>query len=267
MTIYKQFREVSELHKRRLAVFWKNNNRWFSFRYGELLEQVDSLAGGLVDVGVAKDDRVAIFSENRPDWLIMDLALNKIGAISVPIHTTANQQLIEHILKDSGAKFLAVSQNLFLKHRETIEGISGLEQIILFSEEMEESKKKSILLKDLLKISKTVEAVGVGQDLASIIYTSGTTGEAKGVMLSNTNFLANVEAANNRIKIMPEDKFLSFMPLSHVLERTAGSYVPILSGASIAYAENLKKVADNLKEVKPTIVISVPKIFEKMYEK
>lgn len=267
MTIYQKFKEISNLHKRRLAVFWKNNGRWFSFRYGELLEQVDSLAGGLVDIGVAKEERLAIFSENRPEWLIMDLALNKIGAVSVPIHTTANQQLIEHILEDSGAKFLAVSQNLFLKHKEVLEGARELKHIILLDDEMQESVKPASLFKDILKIGKASEAVGAGHDLTSIIYTSGTTGEAKGVMLSNNNFLANVEAACQRIKIMPTDKFLSFMPLSHVLERTAGSYVPILSGASIAYAENVKKVADNLKEVKPTIVISVPKIFEKMYEK
>lgn len=266
-TIYQKFKEVCEQNPRRLVVYWKSDGHWFSSRYGEFLDQVDCLAGGLLKIGITKGERLAILSENRPEWLMMDLALNKIGGVSVPIHTTANQQLIEHILKDSGAKFLAVSQNLFLKQQNVIDEFGGLEKIIILAEGTEVNKEKIILFKDLLKVGQAEEAVGESHDLASIIYTSGTTGEAKGVMLSNNNFLVNVAVANQRIKILPEDKFLSFMPLSHVLERTAGSYAAIFNGAAIAYAEGIKQLADNLKETKPTIIISVPKIFEKMYEK
>ncbi|MFH1225767.1 MAG: long-chain fatty acid--CoA ligase [bacterium] len=266
-TIYQKFKEACAQNPRRIAVYWKSKGDWFSFRYGEFLDQVDSLAGGLLKIGVIKGERLGILSENRPEWLMVDLALNKIGSVSVPIHATANQQLIEHILRDSGAKFLAISQNLFLKHQSAIDGLTGLEKIIILAEQTEVNKEKIILFKDLLKVGKIEETFGESQDLASIIYTSGTTGEAKGVMLSNHNFLANVAAANQRVKILAEDKFLSFMPLSHVLERTAGSYAAIFNGAAIAYAEGIKQLVDNLKEVKPTILISVPKIFEKMYEK
>ncbi len=270
MTIYQKFKETARSHPKHPAVYWKESGRWRRYLYEEFLELVDNLAGGLSRLGITSGEKVAILSENRPEWLVGDLALNKLGAISIPIHTTANRQLIEHILRDSVSGFLIVSAELFQKNAVIINAVEGLKKIILISEDdhgVAGHLEKFVLFKNLInKEFSSHEYYLNDNDLASIIYTSGTTGEAKGVMLSNHNFLSNVEAAGRRIKILPTDKFLSFMPLSHVLERTAGSYTPILNGAAIAYAENIKKVVDNLKEVKPTIMISVPKILEKMYE-
>lgn len=279
-TIYKKFKEIVEKYGERPAVCWKENSRWLQYNYQEFLSLIDNLAGGLFGLKVNRGERLAILSENRPEWLMADLAINRLGAVSVPIHATANEQLIKYILKDSGSSFLIVSENLFEKHKTLLTNfvndeesrlaalrpLSGLRKIILISNNPGNYSAQFALFKDLIKAA-TAELEVAESELASIVYTSGTTGEAKGVMLSNKNFLTNVEAALERIKINEHDKFLSFLPLSHVLERTAGSYVPILSGASIAYAEGIKKLADNLAEVRPTILISVPKIFETMHEK
>lgn len=229
---------------------------------------VDDLAAGLSAYGVRSTDRLAILSENRPEWLACDLAINKLGAVSVPIHATANQSLIEYILKDSGSKFIFISAELYKKHQVSLKQYAGVFfdfKIILFDQGVETEDADITPFVSLFDKKHQVEAVK--GDLASIVYTSGTTGEPKGVMLTNANFLSNAEAACEAINVTPEDKFLSFLPLSHVLERTAGSYIPILHGASIAYAEGIKQLSDNLKEVKPTILISVPRVFERMQDK
>lgn len=267
-TVYQRFKEVAKCFPKQPVVYWKKDNHWRHYSYQEFLELIDGLMAGLVQLGISQNDRVAILSENRPEWLMSDLALNKLGAVSVPIHTTANQQFIEHVWRDSDSDWLVVSQGLFQKNERLVKELPGLKKIILISDSLNNESKRLVLFNNLIKAKQeNKEAVINNDNLASIIYTSGTTGEAKGVMLSNKNFLSNIVAANQRIKILPTDKFLSFLPLSHVLERTAGSYTPLMNGAAIAYAENVKKLADNIKEVKPTIIISVPKIFEKIYEK
>lgn len=268
MTIYQEFKNSVESYLDKIALASKLDNAWQKINYCDLLNQVEKLAAGLYGLGVKKETKVAIMSENRPEWLISDLAINKLGAVSVPIHAIANQDFLKFVLEHSESEFLIVSENLFKKHKHIIKEFNL--KIILISKNKDLKEGAIIFFDDLISSKEAFiePAYEIKEgDLASIIYTSGTTGDPKGVMLTNKNFLANIRTTKKAIKITEDDIFLSFLPLSHVLERTLGSYLPMLSGASIYYAENIKKLADNLSEVKPTILISVPKIFERIYEK
>lgn len=263
--IYTKFKQTAEANKKRTAVRWKEDGRWQENSYNKLLENVDRLASGLLSLDIEKGDRAAILSENRWEWLACDLAINKIGGISVPIHATANQDTIEYILKDSESDILVISRRLYYKHKEFIDAIEDLDEVLLLDDEKDSD---FVFFSELLKKSKKDKAENIDDlEISSIIYTSGTTGEPKGVMLTEDNFLSNTEAVLKRIEVSESDKFLSFLPMSHVLERTAGSYVPIFSGACISYVSEITKLSEYFGEVRPTILISVPKIFEKSYEK
>ncbi len=262
--IYTKFKEVAEENRKRVAVRWKDRNHWKHYRYIKLLEIVDSFANALFDMDIKKGDRIAILSENRWEWLVSDLAINKVGAISVPIHMTSNQDTIEYILNDSGSETLIISKRMYYKHKGFIDAFEGLDELIMLDEEEGDFS----LFGDLIKRNKKKKFENRGDmEISSIIYTSGTTGEPKGVMLTEDNFISNIEAVLKRLKVCNTDMFLSFLPLSHVLERTAGSYTPIFSGAAISYVNDITKISDYFSEVRPTLMISVPKIFEKSYEK
>lgn len=263
--IYAKFKKIAEENKDEVIVNYKNDGQWESYKYFDFLSRVDALAVGLLDLDIEKGDRAAIFSENRWEWLASDLAINKIGGISVPIHYTSNQDTIEYILKDSESDILIISRKLYYKHKEFIDSLNDLDEIILLDNE---KNSNFLMFSDLIEKNKGREVENVNNlEISSIIYTSGTTGEPKGVMLTEDNFVSNVESVLKRIKVYQSDIFLSFLPLSHVLERTAGSYVPVFSGASISYVGDILKLSEYFGEVKPTIMISVPKIFEKSYEK
>ncbi|MDD4611133.1 MAG: AMP-binding protein, partial [Patescibacteria group bacterium] len=234
MTIYEKFKITADKNGNRNAVLWKEKGAWQSYSYSEFFNQVNKIASGLIKLGVEKEDKIALLSENRWEWLATDLAINKIGAISVPIHAVSNADTIEYILKDSEASYLFVSENLYKKHLTFLETGIDLDEIIILSNGEDSAIKNVLYFKDILNYAAAnSNFVGEDGDVASIIYTSGTTGEPKGVMLSNKNFFFDVNAVSERIKVYPEDIFLSFLPLSHVLERTGGSYLPMIKGASI----------------------------------
>lgn len=263
-SIYNKFKETAAKNGSKTIVYWKNKH-WQSLSYKQFIDNVDNLAENLRSLGVVSGNRLAILSENRQEWLCCDLAVNKLGAVSVPLHAAANQPLIEYILKDSGSEFIFVSNESYKKHREMLDRSREKIKIILF-DEPDDDKAGKYLFKDLIRpAGKRMAAIE--NELASLVYTSGTTGEPKGVMLTNNNLISNIEAVFKVFDINSNDKFLSFLPLSHILERTLGSYIPIMSGASIAYAENIKQLSANLKEIRPTIIIGVPRIFEKTKEK
>jgi len=270
-SIYQKFKEAALKNHAQNAVYWKSGKYWHSQSYKKFLSTVDSLADGLLKMGVQRADKIAILSENRPEWLASDLAINKLGAVSVPIHTTSNQPLIEYILKDSKSGFLFVSNPLLSRNSDFFSQFVKEQpnlKIVSFDHgsNSQISADNLFFYEDLIKISgKNFESVE--SELASIVYTSGTTGEPKGVMLSNQNFLNNVDGALKKFTITNQDKFLSILPLSHVLERTLGSYIAVIAGSSIAYAESIQQLSKNLKEIKPTIIIGVPRIFEKTKQK
>ncbi|MBD3244809.1 MAG: AMP-binding protein [Candidatus Moranbacteria bacterium] len=295
-SIYDEFKKIALKNSGKKALLFKSNSKWNYIKYGRLFKNVNNLAQSFLYLGIKTQDNVAILCENRPQWLMSDLALNKIGAVLVPIHVTTNPKEMDFILDDSKSDFLIVSKKLCKKHFEYFVNKKRIKKIILIGKNIDKEKfsqkfyffqdlvedcDKKVLEKRLKKGSNEVRSnnnndreifgqtanLNKSRLLSTIIYTSGTTGIPKGVRLNNFNFLSNVIAVKKRIRITKNDKFLSFLPLSHVLERTAGSYVPILSGSAIAYCTNIKKLSKELKEVNPTVIIAVPKIFERVYEK
>ncbi len=273
-TIPEVFFETANKHPNKTCFLYKKEGVYFPITYKEVGNQIKILASALQKFGINKGDKIAILSENRPEWAISDLAIMLTGAITVPLHATFSPKAICNTLKHSQAKILIVSNSDFLnkvllgqKYLKKLEKIIFLEKLTAIQKE--NLTKKVFDWNALFSFHKPEDYEKVfldPDDICSIIYTSGTTGNPKGVLLTHLNFLSNVEAINDIIPVKENDVFLSFLPLSHVLERTAGYYIPISFGATIAYAENTKQLPLNLREVRPTVLISVPRIFEKFYD-
>ena len=243
--------------------------------HSEVADRVRHAARGLSSLGVRRGDRVAILSENRPEWAIADFACLTGGMTDVPIYPTIPPDQIAYILKDSGAVAIFVSnKEQAEKIRQIRDGIPTLKSIIGFDEipgltnmSIAELEKRGAQGESKISIAAYREDALLTKpdDLATIIYTSGTTGEPKGVMLTHDNIYSNVAASRTKIPFEGDDTALSFLPLSHIFERMGGHYLMFATGTSIAYAESIDTVPVNLAEVKPTIVLSVPRLYEKMY--
>ncbi len=243
--------------------------------HSEVADRVRHAARGLSSLDVRRGDRVAILSENRPEWAIADFACLSAGLADVPIYPTLPADQIAYILKDSGAVAIFVSNKAQAeKIREIRSQIPSLKSVIGFDEipgltnmSIAELEKRGTQGETSLSIATYREdALTVKpDDLATIIYTSGTTGEPKGVMLTHDNIYSNVAASMKAIPFEGRDVGLSFLPLSHIFERMAGHYLMFATGTSIAYAESIDTVPINMQEVRPTLVLSVPRLYEKMY--
>ena len=249
--------------------------------YWEKVNQdVRAVASFLVERGIEQGDRVAILSENRYEWAVVDLAIQLIGAVNVGLYTSLPPGQCEYILRDSEAKIFFVSTSIQIKKAHKIfDRLEGLKQVIafdppkqdkyleerwarLFEDIMEEGESLTEKHQDTIhRRSNEVEA----EDLATLIYTSGTTGQPKGAMLTHRNIVSNVKAAHRHVHIDQSDRCLSFLPLCHSFERTGGYYAMMAGGAEIYYAESVDTVARNLPEARPTLMISVPRLFERIY--
>ncbi|WP_234571376.1 AMP-dependent synthetase/ligase [Rhodohalobacter sp. 614A] len=256
------------------------NKAYKTVTWDTVKQDVTAVASYLLEQEVQKDDRIAILSENRYEWMVVDLAIQMVGAINVSLYTTLPPNQCEYILKDSEARIFFVSTGIQLKKAvKVFDNCPDLESIIAF----DQPKVKKYMKGDEVKLFDTICAAGMKaeqkvagelkkrsksvttEDVATLIYTSGTTGQPKGAMLTHRNIVSNVKAAHDAIDISEEDRCLSFLPLCHSFERTAGYYAMIAGGAEIYYAESVDTVARNMTEVHPTIVISVPRLFEKIY--
>ena len=226
-------------------------------------------------LGLEEREKVALLSENRPEWTYVDLAVLSANAVDTPIYATNIPEQVEHIVKDSGSRFIVVSTEQQLdKVREIKGNVPDLEKAILIDPESEHPEDWILTFAEVLELGeakgdpaafeKRLEEVET-QDLATLIYTSGTTGAPKGVMLTHNNFLANIQGALEVLPISESDLALSFLPLSHSFERLAGYYAVLAGGGTIAYAESIDKVPDNIQEIRPTIMCSVPRLYEKMH--
>ncbi len=264
----------------RTAMLVKRGGAWAPIAWSEVAKKARAIAAGLAALGVNPGERVALISENRPEWAFADMGCMLAAAVDVPIYATNLAKQCEFVLKHSGAVVCFCSTPVQLqKALDSLPTCPDLHHVVVFDGAgLAPDKKgpKVLTLDELiqkgeerLKAEPGVLDGRVGaakeEDLCSLIYTSGTTGDPKGVMLSHKNFLSNVKAAVGFIGCGPDDLFLSFLPLSHVFERMGGYYTPILAGSQIAYAESIDKVRDNLGEVRPTIMCSVPRLYEKMY--
>ena len=239
----------------------------------EFETRVRELSLGFRELGLRPGDKAVILSENRPEWVMTDFAVLCAGGVSVPIYTSLLPEQIKYIVNDSEARILVCSnRSLWLKVEAVRGDLPGIKHFVMIDEEEPaglltlgevRGKGKRAAEADPGLFERTALAVQPS-DLASIIYTSGTTGMPKGVMLSHANFLSNVKAVGLVVPFLETDTALSFLPLSHVLERTA-TYVFLYHGSTIAYAESVETVSENMPEVRPTVMISVPRLFEKMY--
>lgn len=240
--------------------------------YTELGESVEAFSKGLKALGVQNGDRIAIVSENRPEWAISDFGILKAGAVNVPMFSTLTAAQVGYVLKDSGAKIICVSTKDQLEKVIAIrDEVETLEQIIIYDEIEDEVPEGVSQFVDVCsrgnEANTPIEGDTNEDEIATIIYTSGTTGNPKGVMLTHANFISNFNACKSLIDVSDTDVLLSFLPLSHVFERLGGHYVPLFSGAKIAYAESTFTVAQNMQEVSPTVMLSVPRLYETMHDR
>ena len=266
-------------HEKLDALNRRVKDAWEAISGEAIIEKVKHIALGLADLGIEAGDRVAIISENRPEWSLTDLAILSLRAVNVPIYTTQAVEQIRYILEDSGSKMLFISGKTLLKHAEqAIESVEPLEKLIFFDEDaVPENDKRAITLASLEKRGKELEKIDENafeerlskirpSDLATIIYTSGTTGEPKGVMHTHENFASDIIAISKGLPIRSTDRSLSVLPLSHIFERTV-FYVLCSNGVAIHYCDSFDKLAACLGEVKPTIMTAVPRLFEQVYHK
>ncbi|HEY0659678.1 MAG TPA: long-chain fatty acid--CoA ligase, partial [Pyrinomonadaceae bacterium] len=261
------------------ALNHKIQDVWQHLSGAEVIEKVKRIALGLSSLGVKAGDRIAIISENRPEWSLTDLAILSLRAVNVPIYTTQAIEQIRYILEDSGAKMLFVSGKKLWKHAETaIQSVERLEKLVFFDEEaVPKNDNRALTLSDVERRGEETDKIDsesfenlLGKietkDLATIIYTSGTTGEPKGVMLTHENFTSNVLTISKGLPIRTSDCSLAVLPLSHIFERTV-FYVLCANGVSIYFCAAFDQIATYLGEVRPTIMSAVPRLFEQVYHK
>ena len=279
-TIGKMFRSTVEQFPDKPALCRKESGVWKPITYRELGNTVLTFSKSLYSLGLRHGDRIAIMLGNSPEWVIADLAALSLSAVDVPLYGTISDEQAKHILNDSGSKIIMVrGDDQVEKLRKIINDLPEVEVVITVDEGIGAfGSIRTVSFASALKMGKeadtNTEAAVIAaieknteNDLASIIYTSGTTGLPKGVMLSHGNITANLNAIYKVVDILSSDVHLSFLPLSHVFERTCGYYCLIAKGATINYAESMDTIADNIKEISPTVVISVPRLFEKMLGK
>jgi len=263
-----------------LALKYRKQGKYVTLSYAEFYHRALMVARGLKKLNVKPGDRIAILSENRAGWVIADMGILCAAGVTVPIYPTNTPEQIEYMINHSGARIIFVSGKFqYGKLLKVRESIPGVELVVSFERFLGEPALPVCTFYQMSEIDtpisdqekKEIEAgidcIAPG-DLLTVIYTSGTTGVPKGVMLSHDNILSNTQYLTEQgATIGRHDVLLSFLPLSHVLERTAGYYLAIRNGALMAFADSIEKVPENMMEVKPTLMVSVPRLFEKIYHR
>ncbi|MBM3314983.1 AMP-binding protein, partial [candidate division WOR-3 bacterium] len=276
-TLYRAFAEVAARFAERPALMHKVEGTYHAVTYAQLSRAVDETAAGLAQRDVRPGSRVAIYSYNRPEWVVADLAAVKLGAEVVPVYHTLPADSVGYILRDAGVSHLFVeNEELLAVVTGLLPGLPGLECVVTFSDRPAGPGTGPGIIS--LASLRADGAAALGRDpaagaahparsgdLLTICYTSGTTGEPKGTMLTHANVMSNVAGAINLAGVNEQDVLVSFLPLCHMFERTCGYYTMLLAGACIAYAETVQTVAQDVRLVRPTVLIVVPRVLEKVY--
>lgn len=267
-------------------LFQKVNNAWVTISYRQVLQNADAISCYFLEMGINRGDRLALIVENSPEYVYYDQALQQIGAVNVSIYPTLSESEIEYILKDAGARAILVGNSFLLqKILKIANNCPELQRIIPIFNDYQKYLEKGKFNSGVLSM-ESLMAKGSSQipsfhhelnqirqsiqpsDLSSLIYTSGTTGIPKGVMLTHANFVENVRVCLQQIPVIDENEtFLSFLPLSHVFERTATYHVCCARGGKIAFAQSLELLAKNMAEVRPTVMSCVPRLLERIHDK
>jgi long-chain acyl-CoA synthetase len=264
----------------------KVENNWEEISYKETLANADAISAYFLEIGINKGDRCGFIIENCPEYVYYDQALQQIGAINTSIYPTLSEHEIEYILNDSGAKTILVGTHFLLKKIIKIaNNCPELIRIIPVFSDFEKITEKTTLNAGVISLSQVItegkqnleryknlidqrRAEVLPSDISALIYTSGTTGIPKGVMLTHSNFVENVKVCLQQIPVIDKNEtFLSFLPLSHVFERTATYHVCCAKGCKIAFAQSLELLAKNMGEVRPTVMSCVPRLLEKIHDK
>ncbi|MDI6850137.1 MAG: long-chain fatty acid--CoA ligase [Candidatus Saccharicenans sp.] len=272
-TLARIFLNTEKTYRKEALMLVKKEGKYSPISTAEFSRRVRNISAGLRALGLRSGDKLIILSENRPEWVMVDMATVCLGAVSVPIYISLTPEQIKYIIKDSEARFVvcsnsemwtkiaAIKKELPLVDKYIMidspaaEGVLTLEEVEAEGEKLNQQNPE--------EFDRIAQSIGP-DDLATIIYTSGTTGVPKGAMLSHYNLVSNVQALRSVIEFTDRDTALSFLPLSHVLERMC-TFAWIYVGATIAYAESVDTVAQNLVEARPTIMVSVPRLFDKFY--
>ena len=274
MTVLRTFDILTQLvenYSREDALAVKRNGKWEKFSTEEYKNMADMVSYGLLACGFNKGDKIVTISNNRPEWNFLDMGMSQVGVVHVPVYPNIGEVEYEHILRHSDAKMVIVSSKAYYDIlKPLVENADNVQKFFTIDQvEGANNWEKLIQLgannQDVDKLEAIKDSIQP-DDLMSIIYTSGTTGRSKGVMLSHRNFISNVEGTTNLLPIENQDRFLSFLPLCHVLERMV-NYLVQYKGASVYYAESTDTIGENLREVNPHGFTSVPRVIEKLYDK
>ena len=277
-TIHALFRAQVERYGERTALIHRRDGAWSPISWNEYGRRVRDLGLGLISLGLEPQQQAALLSENRPEWVICDLAILSAGAVNVPIYMTLTPKQVEYLLADSQSR-IAIASNPEQLHKllKVKQRLPLLRHIICFDCPQPPPDPMVVPLDEVMRrgaewarergasaLDERVAMLRPG-DIASIIYTSGTTGEPKGVMLTHDNFLSNVQASLAALPTGERDLALNFLPLSHIFARTCDHYLMMAAGATMAFAETVDTVARDMFEVRPTVMTGVPRLYEKTY--
>jgi len=251
--------------------FDNDKEEWRQLCWSEMADHVARWQAAFKEENLSTGDRVAIMVNNCPEWLIFEQAALGLGLVVVPLYTNDRADNIYYVIDDANIKLLFIQgDEQWLQIKDGCEKLQSLQRII--SKDILSIHDNLVThirtwLPDEARRFPLAELNVHKTSLATIVYTSGTTGKPKGVMLSHNNILWNADSGANSVAVYADDIFLSFLPLSHMFERTVGHYLPIICGSMVSYARSIEKLAEDLTIVKPTVLITVPRIFERVYNK
>lgn len=272
-----EIKENSQRFQNKNAIYYKNNElkKWQGISWIDFESQIENLSKALINYGISVQQNIAIFSENMPNWIITDCAIMRVRAVTIPIYATNSKKEVEYVINEAEVNLLFVGdQNEYDNAYELLETSKHLKLIVALTKTINlHPSNNSIHIEDFIKSEPTKQVEKELQkrydeccfeDIASIIYTSGTTGEPKGVMLDYNNFGASLVAHDFELNVSEKDVSLSFLPLSHIYERS-WVFFCLKKGIEVYFNQDPKKIAEVLKEVKPTVMCTVPRIFEKIF--
>ena len=267
ITVKELIEQNTEQFSKNIAYRMKRDNVYREWTYEDVGRCIRNLSAALSKLGVSKGDKIALVSENRPEWPISYLSIAYLGAVVVPLDALSQAKNLLYLIKDSGAKAIILSQKFLDLFGNSLNEAPELKNII--SMDAKEDKGKVLSYERLIteQKKKPESKVEVG-DILAILYTSGTTGVSKGVMLSHSNIMSNVKTVCSLVEIRPDDNLLSVLPLHHTFETTCGFLTPFFSGAAVTYAESLKSynLLKNMQETKVTLMCGVPLLYKLFFD-
>jgi long-chain acyl-CoA synthetase len=278
-SVVQRFRARAAGQPGRPALRFHDGDGWAALDWGEYGRMVEEVAAGLVTLGVAAGDRVGLLSANRPEWHVADLAILSAGAVTVPVYPTSSSSQVAYVLADSGAKvcFVDGSEQLakVLLHRSDVpdlERVVGLcpmpgldhDAVVLDIDQLRDDGR-SLLARAPDTVAAVAAAIGP-DDVATLVYTSGTTGPPKGAVITHSNLGWTVDAVESMVGLSPDDRLLSYLPLSHIAERVTSHIGQIASGGETWFAQSLATVSEDLRSCRPTIFFAVPRVWQKFHD-